>query len=181
VNGSGAGGDVTKDERLMQVARELEAACLTRYREPSIPLRRVMEITFVPEATIRNWLTRNRIKLDADKSRIAGGHRLFSQRDTVLIAMLNSLSHAGMPVNEAMPVVDKYIMPGLDLISTKVSSFAGEPILYLWKKNGEWTRKRVLHTRMGDLGAEDVPPVAIMVRPVSILKYVSDALSMTDT
>ena len=174
------------DERMWQTllredpelagVREVERARRIQHREPRFPLGSVVTATGISETTLRNWLTRGRLKLDADAARSGRASRLFSQRDAVLIAVLHSLGNVGLPITEAMPIADK-LMPVVDNMATRLTSAAGEPVLYMWKDQDKWRSSNAYEAKMGLLANQAIPVAAITIRPMSILHQVLEGLS----
>lgn len=156
-------------EDFLRMGSDFAARQSEMWHRCTFPLRAVLSSTGMSEQTLRNWLTRGRLDLDADKARKEGGNREFSQRDICLIAVANGLANVGIPISEALPLAEK-VMPMLDGQVLNITGQAGDPILIAWQHSGSWQFSIAYDTQAGLLSQERIPPVTLNIRPMAILK-----------
>ena len=172
--------DLVANNPELATVREHHKEVERMWREPRRPLRDVLAASGIAEVTLRNWLTRNRLSLDADAARQGTKHRLFSDRDIVMIALGQSFAAVGMPITAMRSVIDR-MMPMFDTLATNAMGLGGEPVLYLWKVGDDWSIAKTLDTKVGELGVDDVPLAAIALRPHHIFRRVFSRLGETVT
>ncbi|WP_191569052.1 MerR family transcriptional regulator [Paracoccus yeei] len=156
-------------EDFIRMGSEYSARQSASWHQCRHPLRAVLHATGMSEQTLRNWLTRGRLDLDADRNRKGGGNRQFSQRDVCLIAVANGLANVGIPISEALPLAEA-VMPGIDSQVLNITGQAGDPVLIAWQEAGNWQFSIAYDTQVGMLSQEGIPPVSLHVRPMAILQ-----------
>lgn len=164
---------------MLQGLQEIQAGRRASFNEPRYTYGEVVSVSGVKPATLRNWLTRKQIELNADEGHTDDKWRLFSQRDVVMIAFLHSLSHVGLSVADAA-MISNLVMPLLEEDFVRNSGTAGEIVLHFWKVDGEWHFGRSFDTTRGNKASSKLPPTAITVRPSAIFQHVFDNLSDTE-
>lgn len=169
----------TIDTAVLEELREIEAGLRASFNEPRYTFGEVVSVSGVKPATLRNWLTRKQIELNADEGHTDDKWRLFSQRDVVMIALLHSLSHVGLSVADAA-MISNLVMPFLEDNYVKMTGTAGDLILHFWKVDGDWHFGRSFDTSKGSKAASKLPPTAITIRPSAIFQHVFDNLSDTE-
>lgn len=156
--------------------REAESERRAAFAEPRHPHGVVVAATGVKPATLRNWLTRKQLVLNADEGHAEEKWRLFSVRDMVQIAVLNALSCIGLSIKDAVAISDM-VMPRIEGMAVKIGGFAGDPVLHFWKSGDDWRGGTAFDTSKGMLATDVLPPAAITLRPFGILAQVRDELA----
>lgn len=159
------------DMEVVADGRELELDNRVNFNKPLYPFGAVVAVTGVKAATLRNWLTRKQLVLNANEDHDEEKWRLFSVRDTVQIAVLNSLSSLGLSIKDASTVAD-VLMPLIENMAVRIGGFAGDPVLHFWKQDGVWKYVAAFDTSKGVLSTEGLPPAALTLRPYAILTEV---------
>lgn len=159
---------------------EMEATNRAAFNKPLYPFGDVVAGTGVKPATLRNWLTRKQLVLNADEGHTDEKWRLFSARDMVQIAVLHSLSSLGLSVKDAVFIADA-VMPRIENMAVKVGGFAGDPVLHFWKAEGAWCSGTAFDTSKGMLTADAIPPAALSLRPFAILSHVQSELKSAES
>lgn len=156
--------------------RASESERRAAFIEPRHAYGAVVAATGVKPATLRNWLTRKQLVLNADEGHTEEKWRLFSVRDVVQIAVLNALSCIGLSIRDAVSISDM-VMPRIEDMAVNIGGFAGDPVLHFWKIGDDWRGGTAFDTTKGMLATDALPPAAITLRPFDILAQVRDELA----
>jgi DNA-binding transcriptional MerR regulator len=75
----------------------------------TLTFRQVAQAAGITEKTLRNWLDRNQVRLDAQRDRSGEKWRRFSVEDAVRIALIGKLSMFGIPIVQAASVIEDFV------------------------------------------------------------------------
>ena len=157
---------MTKSEtdKLREEIEQLRTAAVARYKAPSMPLRRVIEITDVPEFTIRNWLSRGQLELTADKAREPGRTRMFSARDAVIIALAGRLTRHGISITNCIGLMADFVRDVDDMVAGR----EGLKRVHLISLHGEcgYTHRSLWANEPFDLSS--IPPTCTVFQALRI-------------
>jgi hypothetical protein len=127
-------------ERIVAEAKapfqDFEASRLEAFLKPQFPLRMITDNLGIPEVTVRNWLTRGQLDIQAQEGRTKGKWRLFSERDVIIIATAFQLSRMGIPV-ALLEETSGRVAELANAMLVKVTGMMRKPVLLLWN-DGEW-------------------------------------------
>lgn len=110
--------------QVVSLAKQETQRKLQRFNEPKHKLGAVVAVSQISKVTLRNWLTRGQLKLDAEDNHSKRGWRYFSERDAIYIALAARLSRMGVPVTH----FDDIITPILKFIEAKPPTFPGSQL-----------------------------------------------------
>ncbi|NYZ14228.1 hypothetical protein HL658_16855 [Azospirillum sp. RWY-5-1] len=148
-------------EALLAAAEEAKQKGMADFTEPRFTLAAITAGLGIPEATVRNWLTRNQIDLGASEGRQRGKWRLFSTRDVLVIATCYHLSRLGVPVSVFSMVYSKVVGLARMYFSGPVG-MVQHPIGLLYN-DGEWRLERTFDSGPMRVTDGTSPPICIMI------------------
>ncbi len=75
---------------------ETEIGKNEKYHQPKFSLAELSDQSGVPQTTLRGWVDKDLLKLDADERRIPGKHRRFSDFDVFKVLVAHSVARQGV-------------------------------------------------------------------------------------
>ncbi|SFK37690.1 hypothetical protein SAMN04488518_104350 [Pseudovibrio ascidiaceicola] len=158
--------------QVVGLAKQHEQRALLRFNERRHKLAAVVEVSKISKITLRNWLTRGQLKLDAEDGHTKSGWRAFSERDTIHITLAAHLSRMGVPVTHFDDIITP-ILKFIEGLATRSHGFATEPLFLITNENG-WDLQSY---GGGTLPKPDeLPSVYMVVNPAKILNEVMTGL-----
>lgn len=158
-----------KIARLEQEVALHHQAAVEKFNSRFFPLRQAVAASKVPEPTLRNWLNRRQLPLNAQEDREEGSWRLFSERDIVTIALAGRLYRLGVPVSQIQKIVGPMVSSYEGALGRVMNSAAGFP-MFLVSRPGDSEDWAVEPMRP----ATDIPEAALLIDPWRIAQ---DALA----
>lgn len=166
-----------KIEAILAQGEEIKQKGLADFTQPRFPLAAITSGLGIPEATVRNWLTRNQIDIGAAEGHEKGKWRLFSIHDVLVIATCFHLSRLGVPVSAFSMVYSKVIGLATMYFSGPVG-MVRRPIGILYN-DGEWRLEKAFDS--GPMRVTDndkCPPIAIIIDFEKIISTTLNNLGM---
>ncbi|RKE95938.1 hypothetical protein [Sulfitobacter guttiformis] len=173
--------EADRKKRFLNIERN--RAFLSR---PRFGFGKLVLLTNVKPATLRTWLTRKQLSLDADQNHSESKWRLFSYRDAVRIASLASISSdVRVSVTDATEILELLIRDIEQILENNDPDDDRQTgdleCFFAWKEDEEWRAERGWNTRRGMMGPEFLPATALFFQPHMIFKQVfADGHHMDD-
>jgi hypothetical protein len=158
-------------DSVLTAMEELRRPNLSAFHEPRFNLGAITGSLGIPEAKIRNWLTRDQLPLSAKDGHQKGKWRLFSNRDAIVIAVAHHLSLLGVPMAPCTEVSVR-VAEAAQMLFQGAMGLPKNMVLIVFN-DGEWKIARAFDSGPFRISEMDIPPAAIVV---NVHKVIMDTL-----
>lgn len=169
-------------EELELMLAQMGAARARRFVEPRYPLKFLTERLGISGSTVRNWMTRDIVPLDADESREGRGWRQFSERDAIALSAAQDLSRLGVPTTAFQDAIGAVLKSADDWMSRphvymSANRLIRRELLLLFPVADGWA-SALLAGKPDSPLPEDLPEFFVVLDLTALLKRTLEALGL---